>query len=321
VSALLRIAFLGTAEFAAPTLTALAHAEHPIAGIFTRPDRPAGRGRRLRPPPVKVAAEALGLPVYQPPQVSVGEGLVELRALAPDLIVTIAYGEILHEEALSLPPRGAVNLHASLLPKYRGAAPIQWALLNGETTTGVTAQWMAKELDAGDIILQRPREIGPEESYGSLHDRLALLAAEMAVETVALIARGEAPRIPQEAACASFAPAITREDLVLDWRSPGAAVVARVRAFSPSPGARTTHEGRFVKVLAARLVKRDQWPRGVPGEVVETGREGFMVAAGEDGVLVLRVQPEGRKPMSGADYVLGYHVRTGQVLGGSGQAG
>jgi methionyl-tRNA formyltransferase len=321
VSAPLRIAFLGTADFAVPALTALAHAEHTIAGVFTRPDRPAGRGRKLRPPPVKAAAETLGLPVYQPPRVSVGEGLAELRTVAPDLILTIAYGEILREEVLSLPPRGAVNLHASLLPKYRGAAPIQWALLNGETATGVTAQWMARELDAGDIILQRSLAIGPEEDFGSLHDRLARLAAEMAVETVALIARGEAPRTAQEAVAATFAPPIAREDLLLDWRAPGAAVVARVRAFSPSPGARTTHEGRSVKVLAARLVKRERRPRGVPGAVVETGREGFMVAAGEDGVLVLRVQPEGRKPMSGADYVLGYHVRTGQVLGGSGQAG
>jgi methionyl-tRNA formyltransferase len=321
VSASLRIALLGTADFAVPALTALAHTEHTIAGVFTRPDRPAGRGRHLRPPPVKVAAEALRLPVHQPPRVSLGEGLAELRILAPDLIVTVAYGEILRDEVLSLPPRGAVNLHASLLPKYRGAAPIQWALLRGETTTGVTAQWMAKELDAGDIILQRSLAIGPEESFGSLQDRLARLAAEMAVETVALIARGEAPRTPQEAAGATFAPPITREDLVLDWRSPGAAVAAHVRAFSPSPGARTVHEGRSLKVLAARLVKREPPPRGVPGEVVETGREGFMVAAGEDGVLVLRVQPEGRRPMSGADYVLGYHVREGQVLGGSGQAG
>jgi methionyl-tRNA formyltransferase len=321
VSAPLRIAFLGTADFAVPALTALAHAEHTIAGVFTRPDRPAGRGRKLRPPPVKAAAAALGLPVHQSPRVSLGEGLAQLRDLAPDLIVVIAYGEILRDEALSLPRRGAVNLHASLLPKYRGAAPIQWALLNGETTTGVTAQWMARELDAGDIILQRSLAIGPEENFGSLHDRLARLAAEMAVETVALIARGEAPRTAQEAAAATFAPPITREDLLLDWRAPGAAVVARVRAFSPSPGARTTHEGRSVKVLAARLVKRERRPRGVAGAVVETGREGFMVAAGEDGVLVLRVQPEGRKPMSGADYALGYHVRTGQVLGGSGQAG
>jgi methionyl-tRNA formyltransferase len=321
VSAPLRIAFLGTADFAVPALTALAHAEHTIAGVFTRPDRPAGRGRKLRPPPVKAAAAALGLPVHQSPRVSLGEGLAQLRDLAPDLIVVIAYGEMLRDEALSLPRRGAVNLHASLLPKYRGAAPIQWALLNGETTTGVTAQWMARELDAGDIILQRSLAIGPEENFGSLHDRLARLAAEMAVETVALIARGEAPRTAQEAAAATFAPPITREDLLLDWRAPGAAVVARVRAFSPSPGARTTHEGRSVKVLAARLVKRERRPRGVAGAVVETGREGFMVAAGEDGVLVLRVQPEGRKPMSGADYALGYHVRTGQVLGGSGQAG
>jgi methionyl-tRNA formyltransferase len=321
VSAPLRIAFLGTADFAVPALTALAHAEHTIAGVFTRPDRPAGRGRKLRPPPVKAAAAALGLPVHQSPRVSLGEGLAQLRDLAPDLIVVIAYGEMLRDEVLSLPRRGAVNLHASLLPKYRGAAPIQWALLNGETTTGVTAQWMARELDAGDIILQRSLAIGPEENFGSLHDRLARLAAEMAVETVALIARGEAPRTAQEAAAATFAPPITREDLLLDWRAPGAAVVARVRAFSPSPGARTTHEGRSVKVLAARLVKRERRPRGVAGAVVETGREGFMVAAGEDGVLVLRVQPEGRKPMSGADYALGYHVRTGQVLGGSGQAG
>lgn len=321
MSASLRIAFLGTADFAVPTLSALSGTEHAIVGVFTRPDRPAGRGRHLRPPPVKVAAEGLGLPVHQPPRVSLGEGLAHLRDLAPDLIVTIAYGEILRDEVLSLPPRGAVNIHASLLPSYRGAAPIQWALLRGETVTGVTAQWMARELDAGDIILQRSLAIGPEEDFGSLHGRLARLAAEVAMETVALIVRDEAPRTPQNAAEATFAPPITREDLVIDWRAPAAALAARIRAFSPSPGARTTHEERSLKVLAARLVKREPPQRGVPGEVVETGREGFMVAVGEDGLLVLRVQPEGRKPMSGADYVLGYHVRRGQVLGGSGRSG
>lgn len=315
MSAPLRIVFLGTSAFAVPTLKALDQGPDDLVAVITRPDRPAGRGRRLRPPPIKIAARALGLPLFQPERVSVGAGLEQLRALQPDVLLVAAYGEILKEEVLSLPRLGPVNLHASLLPKWRGAAPIQRALLAGETETGVTAQWMAIGLDTGDVILQRALPIGPEENFGSLHDRLADLAAQIALETLDLIRRGAAPHLPQDHSAATYAPPIRREELLLDWRQPVEQVLNTVRAFSPRPGARTYDRGRLLKVLTAGPQKNSVAPRGGPGEIVEISQEGLHVQTGSDSLIILQVQPEGRTPMSAGDYALGRRLQRGQILG------
>jgi methionyl-tRNA formyltransferase len=306
---------MGTADFAVPTLRALAEAGEEIAAVFTRPDRPAGRGRRLRPPPVKQAAEATGLRVYQPQRVSAGEGLRLLRSVAPDLVVVVAFGEILGEAALSTPRLGAINTHASLLPRYRGAAPIQRALLAGERATGVTVQWMSADMDAGDILLQREVAIADEEDFGSLHDRLAALGAEATVESVALIRRGMAPRVPQDHEQATCAPAIQRQDLLVDWTRPAEEVARLVRAFSPGPGARTTRDGDILKVLAAQAGKNAARSGGIPGEIMELTCEGFWVATGDGRVLVTCVQPAGRKAMSAADYLKGHRLPEGERLG------
>jgi methionyl-tRNA formyltransferase len=244
-----------------------------------------------------------------------GAGLEQLRALQPDVLLVAAYGEILKEEVLSLPRLGPVNLHASLLPKWRGAAPIQRALLAGETETGVTAQWMATGLDTGDVILQRASPIGPEESFGSLHDRLADLAARIALQTLDLIRRGEAPHVPQDHSAATDAPPIRREELVLDWRQPVQQLLNAVRAFSPRPGARTYDRGRLLKVLAARAGKRLEPWRGQPGGIVEISQEGLHVQTGSDSLIILQVQPEGRTPMSAGNYALGRRLQRGQILG------
>lgn len=310
----LRVVFLGTAEFAVPTLHALAAGPHELRAVFTRPDRPAGRGRRLRASPVKRAAEALELPVHQPARVSAPAGLEAVQALEPDVVFVAAFGEILSPELLAAPRLGPVNLHASLLPRYRGAAPIQRALLAGERETGVTLQWMAPELDAGDIILQRATPIGPEEGFGSLHDRLAALGAQAAAEALDLIARGEAPRLPQARERASYAPPIRREELLLDWRRPAAELARVVRAFSPRPGARTGRQGRLLKVIEARALAPAAKRGGVPGQVTEVTGGGFVVQTGEDGLLVLRVQPEAGKAMSAADYLKGHRLKLGEVL-------
>ena len=316
------IAFLGTADFAVPTLRALAAGPDDIVGVFTMPDRPAGRGRRLRASPVKVAAQELGLTVFQPERVSEADGLGILRELAPALLVVVAFGEVVSAEVLSVPTLGAVNLHASLLPRYRGAAPIQRALMAGATETGVTVQWMIEELDAGDIILQRAAAIEAEESFGSLHDRLAALGAEAAREGVALVRsmhrlrEGRAPRRPQVHEEASHAPSIRRDELVVDWTKSAATVVNLVRAFSPRPGARTTHKRGLLKVLAAREGKNLVGERGIPGQIMELSDEGLVVAAGRGSVLVLRVQAAGGKAMSAADYLKGHSLRPGEQLGG-----
>lgn len=310
----LDIAFVGTADFAVPTLHALAAAEE-ITAVFTRPDRPAGRGRRLTPPPVKQAAEAGGVPVYQPERVSGEEGVRLLRSLAPDLVAVVAFGEILSGEVLSVARLGAINTHASLLPRYRGAAPIQRALLAGDRATGVTVQWMSAEMDAGDILLQREVAIGEEEGFGSLHDRLAALAAELTVESAALIRAGKPPRIPQDNEQATYAPAIQRQELLVDWTRPAEELARRVRAFAPSPGARTTREGAVLKLLAARAGKNAASSGGIPGEIMELTCGGFWVATGDGWLLVTHVQPAGRRAMSAADYLKGHRLPAGERLG------
>jgi methionyl-tRNA formyltransferase len=305
---------MGTAEFAVPTLRELAEGGEEIAAVFT-PDRPAGRGRRLRPPPVKRAAEEIGLPVHQPERVGVGEGLGLLRSMGPDLIVVVAFGEILSEEALSVPGLGGINTHASLLPHYRGAAPIQRALMAGERLSGVTVQWMSAEMDAGDILLQRELAIGEEEDFGSLHDRLAAVGAEATAESVALIRRGKAPRDRQDHSQASYAPPIRREELVIDWGRSAQEVARLVCAFSPRPGARTTHEGDLLKVLAARPGKNAAAAGGIPGQIMELTSDGFWVATGDGRLLVTRVQSAGRRAMSAAEYLKGHRLPVGGRLG------
>ena len=311
----LRIAFLGTAEFAVPTLRAMAAGSHMVVGVFTPPDRPAGRGRKLRPPPVKIAAQKCGLAVFQPEKVSWGEGIDRLRNLLPDVLFVVAFGEILLKAALDIPSIAAVNLHASLLPAYRGAAPIQRALMAGEKVTGVTVQWMAEAMDAGDIILRRELSIGEDEDFGSLHDRLAALGAEAATQSLELLVNATAPRIPQYHEHATYAPPIEPSDLVIDWERPAAQILRMVRAFAPRPGARSTRSGEILKVLSAREEKKADLQGGIPGQIMEFTDEGFVVTTGEGGLLVLRVQPAGRKAISAADYVRGYRLQRGERLG------
>jgi len=285
--------------------------------------------------------------------------------LQPDLVFVAAFGEILRPEALSVPSFGTVNLHASLLPRYRGAAPIQRAIMAGERVTGVTVQWMAPaaralEIDAGDIILQRETDIGDEEDFGSLHDRLADLGASAAVEAAGLIRQGEAPSRPsaslevappeatlrqaqgrpQDHSKATYAPPITPQDLLIDWALPAEQLARLVRALSPRPGTRTTRDHEILKVLSGRARparplpasgveleagqsaradcppnKKDLDEGGIPGEVMELGKDGFSIKTGDGCLLVLRVQPAGRKAMSAADYVKGYRLRRGDRLG------
>jgi len=311
----LRIAFMGTAPFAVPSLRALVGGPDEVVGVFAPPDRPAGRGRQPRASAVKLAAVDLGLPVHQPDRVSRGEGLQQLRDLRPDLLVVAAFGEILSEEALAVPRLGAINLHASLLPRYRGAAPIQRAIMSGERVTGVTVQWMAPEMDAGDVILQRETEIGEDEDFGALHDRLADLAAAAAAEAANLIPWGEAPRVPQDHSHATFAPPITPQDLIIDWARPAEELARLVRALSPLPGARTTRDGGMLKVLSARASKNASPGGGIAGQVMEFSNDGFVLMTGDGCLLVLRVQPAGRKAMSAADYLKGYRLQRGNRLG------
>lgn len=309
----LRVVFMGTPDFAVPSLKAVMAAGHTVVGVFTQPDRPRGRGHKVVPSPVKQVAVEAGLPVFQPRRLREPDALETLCSLGPDVICVVAYGQILPKAILELPPLGCVNVHASLLPRWRGAAPIQAALLAGDTVTGVTTMLMDEGLDTGDILLQRVIPIEAGDDAGALHDRLAAAGADLLVETLALLADGRSPRRPQDDALATYAPKVEREQAALDWSQPAGRIFNHVRAYAPWPGAYTLHGERILKVLQVEPLP-DDVPGAVPGEVVVVDERGFVVQAGRGTVLVRRVQPPGGAPMSGRDYVNGYRLRTGDRL-------
>ncbi|OIQ11263.1 methionyl-tRNA formyltransferase [Neomoorella thermoacetica] len=309
----MRLVFMGTPDFAVPSLQALVAAGHEFAAVITQPDRPRGRGKKLLPPPVKSTALAAGLPVRQPSDMKDREFLEDLRLLQPELIVVVAFGRILSREILDLPARGCVNLHASLLPRYRGAAPIHRAVMNGEVETGVTTMWMAPQLDAGDIILQEKLPIPPEATTGEIHDRLAEVGAGLLVHTLELIAAGRAPRLPQDEALATYAPPLKPEEEVIHWEQPAQVIYNQIRGLNPLPGAYTLRSGERLKIYGARLT--DPYAIGRAGRVVEVVREGFVVQAGTGRVLVTSVQPPGKKIMPASAYLQGYPMVPGEILG------
>jgi methionyl-tRNA formyltransferase len=303
-----RVVFFGTPAFAVPSLEALLGEGFDVAAVVTRPDRPRGRSRRAAAPsPVKAAATAEGLPVLQPEQPNTPEFAAQLRALAPDIGVVVAYGHILKPELLHVPRRGMVNVHPSLLPELRGPAPIEWAILNGLATTGVTIMQMDEGLDSGPILHQIPHEIAPEITGGELAEHLAELGALALVETLALLEQdGLEPR-PQDPARASYAPKLTRETARIRWSEPAERVARVIRAFDPKPGAWTLLDGREIKLFGARVVEG----RGAPGEVLAAG-EHLVVAAGSGAVAVAEVQPAGKAAMEAAAWLRGRGARAGQ---------
>jgi methionyl-tRNA formyltransferase len=287
----MRVVFMGTPEFAVPSLDALARAGHEVAAVVAQPDRPAGRGQALRVPATKAWALARGVPVLQPEKVRDGRLAAELRALAPDVLCVAAYGRILGEDLLDLAPHGAVNVHGSLLPRHRGAAPIQWAIAGGDAETGVSIMQMDEGLDTGDVLLQRAVAIGPEDTAATLAPRLAALGGEALCEALALAAAGTLVPVRQDAARATLAPILSREDGRVDWRAPAARIAARLRGFQPWPGAWTTLDGRTLKLLDAAPAGPSP---GAPGEA-RRAAGGLAVACGEGtSLLVRRVMPEGR---------------------------
>jgi methionyl-tRNA formyltransferase len=298
---------MGTPPFAAVSLKTLVGAGHDVAGVFSRPDRPAGRGRRLKESAVKELAQTLGLPVFQPERP--GAAIADLRTLAPEIVVVVAYGRILPPEILALPPAGCVNLHASLLPAYRGAAPIQWALLNGETRTGVTTMRMDSGLDTGDILLQRECPILPEDDLGALQAKLAGQGAELLLETLRRLETGLLAPQPQRAG-ATMAPRLKREDERLNWTEDAFRLACRIRALSPRPGAFTELRGETLKVWAAE--PRTETVGAAPGEIIRPTEQGLLCAAGSGGLELKIVQPAGRGRMTGADFARGRRLRAGE---------
>lgn len=308
----LRTVFMGTPEFALGTLAELLSFGLPLIGVYTQPDRPSGRGKQLTPPPVKQLALAHGLPVYQPLKLRLPEVVEELRALAPELIVVVAYGQILPKSVLEIPRYGCINVHASLLPRYRGASPINQAILDGATETGVTTMVMDVGLDTGDMLVRRVTPIGPDETAGALHDRLANLGRDAMRETLERLCAGTLVREPQDDALSSYAPMLKKEQGRIDWSRPAAELHNLVRGLDPWPGAYTLLAGEPLKVARTRPAETP--PPAPPGTVLAADRDGVRIACGQGVLTVGELQLPGRKRLPAADFLRGHPLPPGTRL-------
>lgn len=309
----MRIVFLGTPDFGVPSLKALVEAGYEVVGVFTQPDKPKGRGNKMLPSPVKECAQGYGIPVFQPVKIRV-DGVDDLRALDPDLCVTAAFGQILSQEVLDIPKIGTVNVHSSLLPKYRGSAPINWAVMEGETVTGVTTMMTDKGLDTGDILLKKEVPILPGETAEELTVRLAPIGAELLIETIRRIVSGDCPRTKQNESEASYFPMLKKEMGEIDWTLPAEKIVSLVRGLTPWPGTSfTLGEGETVKVWKAETAEN---PGLEPGRIIAAdAKQGLIIAAGENAVRVLELQAPGGKRMNAKDYLRGHPVSYTAVNG------
>ena len=314
----MRLVFMGTPEFAVPSLEALIAAGHEVAGVFTQPDRPAGRGKQLRPSPVKLCALSHRLPVYQPEKVKDPQAVAALAELKPEAIIVVAYGQILPQAILQMPSNGCINVHASLLPAYRGAAPIQWAVINGETKTGITTMLMDQGLDTGDMLLKKEIPISPEATAGEIHDCLSRTGAELIVQTLDKLVVGGVKPVSQTGE-STYAPLLKKEHEKLDWHQSNIKLHNQIRGLNPWPGAFALWRGEVLKIWQSKLDSehnemKDMPEGAIPGTIVEFKEDGFLVRTGAGFLLITQVQPAGKKVMSGRDFILGRHIQTGERL-------
>jgi methionyl-tRNA formyltransferase len=309
----LKIIFLGTSEFSCPSLESLLESAHEVIGVVTQPDRPKGRGQKFFSSPVKSLAIAKALPVYQPERLRDPSSLELLKSLHPDLMVVVAYGQILSPAVLAIPPRGCVNVHGSLLPKFRGAAPIARAILAGETRTGVTTMLLDAGMDTGPILLAAQTDVEESDTLGTLHDRLARLGAHLLVQTLEGLEKGTLTALPQDSALATYAPKIQKEEGRINWQMPARQLFNLVRAFDPGPGAFTVWGGRSLKLFRPKVMEEDA--KEAPGTVVETSAAGFRVATTSGYLLIRELQLENRPRMSVNEFLRGYPLKPGVQLG------
>jgi methionyl-tRNA formyltransferase len=311
---MLKVLFMGTPDFAAASLAALLAAGYPIVGVVTQPDKPAGRGGKVRLSPVKELALGHDLPIFQPKRVRRPEVVASLKALGADVTVVVAFGQILSAEALAISPLGSINVHGSILPRWRGAAPIQRAVMAGDTETGITTMWMDEGMDTGDICLVATTPIGLDESMGSVYDRLVKIGADLLVETLRLVALGTAPRTPQPLAGVTHATKLTRHDEQLDWHRPTPALLYQIRGLNPAPLAVTHGPKGAIKIWRATAYT-GQDALAAPGTVVAViKKQGFVVATGDGHLLIQEVQPPGKGRMDAFAFVNGGGVQVGTRL-------
>ena len=297
----MRIVFVGAGAIGVPTLRALLKSEHEVVGVVTQTDKPVGRAQSMAATPVKKAMLDTTARILQPARIKDQQAIEEIRALKPDVIVVMAYGQILPRDVLEIPVMACLNLHASLLPRWRGAAPIQAAIAGGDRETGITVMYMDEGLDTGDILLQRTIDIRSDDTGGSLHDRLAQIAPDALLESLRMLAKGTAPCIPQDTTVATYAPKLKREDGKIDWSEPAEVLERKIRAFNPWPGAFMRIDGRNLKIFSASIVDR----RGAPGEILRSEKE-LVIAAGKDALSLGNVQLEGKRRMSASEFLHGH---------------
>ncbi len=307
---MLRVVFMGTPAFAVPSLVALVETGYDVTSVFTQPDRPVGRGRKLTPPPVKQAAMELGLEVYQPESAKTDEAYEYLKEKNPDVIVVVGYGQIISQRVIDLPRYGCVNVHSSLLPHLRGAAPINWAVVRGDTVTGVTTMRIVEKLDAGDILAVRETPIGADEHAPELAERLATMGAELLLATLEGLVAGTITPVPQDHEASTYAPMMKREDGLVDWDSSAQEIYNRVRGFDPWPGSYTYFRGKRLHIRQARVVEG----LAEPGGMLIDGSE-LKIGCGEGMLQALEVQPEGKRSMPAVAFVNGYRPETCEMLG------
>lgn len=313
---MLDIIFMGTPDFAIPSLEAISESQNNLMGVVTQPDRPRGRGKRLRPSPVKKWALDKGIDIYQPENINAPESIELLQSLKPDLIITAAFGQIFSKSVLAIPPMGCVNVHASILPKYRGASPIQQAIIDGEDETGITIMYMDEGMDTGDIILQKYTSIDPKENAGSLHDRLALLGKSALSEALLLFEKGRPTGIPQENASATYCKKIDKSWGEIDWSMCAKELNNLVRGLTPWPGCFTFYMDERLKIWEIEIINRPHMPNLVPGEVISSDAvNGLIVGCGDGAIRLSSIQGEGGKPMEDIAYLMGHCIPVGARLG------
>ena len=305
---------MGTPDFAVPSLKALIDGGYNVVGVFCQPDRPKGRGHKLVACPVKETALAAGIPVYQPERIKREEGVAALRALEPDLCVTAAFGQLLSQEILDIPPLGTVNVHSSLLPRHRGSAPINWSIIKGDQVTGVTTMFTDKGMDTGDILLMRETPIGEKENAGELSDRLSVMGAELLIETIRALENGTLVRTPQDHDQATYEPKMDKELGRINWCSNAQEIDWLVRGATPWPGAFTTLGDQAIKVFEVEIL--DGAASGEPGKIIAAdAKNGFVVSCGDHDMELKMIQMPGAKRMNAKDYLRGHTIETGVCLG------
>ena len=309
----LKIVFMGTPEFAVPSLKALIVAGNKVVSVVTQPDKPKGRGKVLTPPPVKELALQHNIPVLQPEKIRDETFINVIKGLCPDIIVVIAYGKILPKAILDIPPKGCINVHASLLPKYRGAAPINWAIINGEPETGITTMLMDEGMDTGDILLTEKIKIKDDDTASDIHDRLKDLGAQVLLKTIHALEKGTIKPVPQDNFQASYAPMLKKEDGRIDWTLGPEGIRNLIRGLNPWPGAYTRWEGMQIKIFKAEITSKEKVAE-LPGTVLYSIDKGICVATGKGSLLITELQPENRNRMSVSEFIKGYRIAKGQIF-------